>query len=176
MIMGDNPREGFTREGVFYHPDLAFSFSVPSGWTLINERSQVVLVSDNQQAVTIFSVPGVASPAEAVDEIGNLEQITVNARESVQIGGLPAVVMNGTMMNEGTAYYIEVTGIAHRGNVYRFFVVHAAKRCADLCCFHATVKPEFSGCNRPGYTGYATSQNPNCPGGPNRPFFKFPAV
>jgi len=120
MIMGDNPREGFTREGVFYHPDLAFSFSVPSGWTLINERSQVVLVSDNQQAVTIFSVPGVASPAEAVDEIGNLEQITVNARESVQIGGLPAVVMNGTMMNEGTAYYIEVTGIAHRGNVYRF--------------------------------------------------------
>lgn len=120
MIMGENPREGFTRDGVFYHPDLAFRFSVPSGWTLINERSQVVLVSDNQQAVTIFTVPGAASPAEAVDEIGNLEQITVNSRESVQINGLQAMVINGTMMNEGTAYYIEVTGIAHRGNVYRF--------------------------------------------------------
>ncbi|MGD8415111.1 MAG: M48 family metallopeptidase, partial [Candidatus Latescibacterota bacterium] len=36
IVVGTNPREGFTRNDVFYHPELEFEFPVPSGWTLYN--------------------------------------------------------------------------------------------------------------------------------------------
>lgn len=120
MVMGENPREGFTRNNVFYHPELAFQFPVPSGWTVINEKSQVVLVNSDQTAVTIFNVPGVGSAAEAVDQIGNLEQMTVTSREQRTINGLNACNLTGTIVDGNNTLVLDVIGIEHKDLVYRF--------------------------------------------------------
>src|SRR5690625_5533357 len=37
IVYGENPRQGFARDGQFYHPDLEFQFPVPSGWHVINQ-------------------------------------------------------------------------------------------------------------------------------------------
>ena len=120
MIMGENPREGFTRDGIFYHPELAFRFPVPDNWNLINERSEVILVNSSQQAVTIFTISGKSTALETVDEIGNLEQITVVSRDELQINGLPGARITGTMVNQNTTYRVEVTSVEHLQRVYRF--------------------------------------------------------
>ncbi|MCC5925211.1 MAG: M48 family metalloprotease [Bacteroidetes bacterium] len=120
MTMGENPRHGFTRNDVFYHPELAFSFPVPSNWNVINERNEVILVNSSQQAVTIFTISDKATAAEAVDEIGNLEQITSLERESIQINGLSGARVVGNMMDGNTTYRVEVTGVEHQNRVYRF--------------------------------------------------------
>src|SRR5690606_2946715 len=56
MVVGENPRQGFTRNGVFFHPDLRFQFPVPSGYQVINQPQQVVMLEPNQQAVMIFTI------------------------------------------------------------------------------------------------------------------------
>lgn len=120
MILGDNPREGFSKEGVFYHPELAFQFPEPNGWRLINEPSQVVLLAPEQKAVTIFNIPGKATAAEAVDEVGNSEQVTVTSRTNLNINGSNAFRLVGSMQQDNVPYTIHVTAIENQGRVYRF--------------------------------------------------------
>ena len=41
VVYGDDPRQGYVENGVFYHPGLRFQFAVPSGWSVENMPSQV---------------------------------------------------------------------------------------------------------------------------------------
>ncbi len=54
LVYGDDPRQGYVEAQTFYHPEMAFSFSVPSGWTLNNMPSQVVMVSKDERAAIIL--------------------------------------------------------------------------------------------------------------------------
>ena len=56
LPIGDNPRQGFLRNGVFYHPEMKFQFAVPSGWRIENEAAAVYLVEPNGDAAMIFGI------------------------------------------------------------------------------------------------------------------------
>ena len=43
LIYGDNPRQGFVENGVFYHPEMAFRFSIPANWVVQNTPMQVMI-------------------------------------------------------------------------------------------------------------------------------------
>lgn len=121
MMLGENPREGFTDGGFFYHPDMAFQFPVPDNFVVINERSQVVLVTRDQKAVTIFSLPGKDNTADAVDEIGNLEEVTIISREQLNINSETAHRIVGSMSDQnGNPFRINVTAVNNGGQIFRF--------------------------------------------------------
>ena len=42
MIYGEDPTQGFVRDGVFVHPELQFAFEAPPGFRLINTPAAVV--------------------------------------------------------------------------------------------------------------------------------------
>ncbi|MBZ0114490.1 MAG: M48 family metalloprotease [Thermoanaerobaculia bacterium] len=66
MTFGANPREGFTVGSTFYHPDLAFRLDFPSGWQIVNQRSQVGALSPEKDAIVVLSlVQGSADQAAA---------------------------------------------------------------------------------------------------------------
>jgi len=54
VVVGDDPRQGYVENGVFYHPGLRFQFTVPSGWTVNNMPAQVVLVAADQNGGVIM--------------------------------------------------------------------------------------------------------------------------
>ncbi len=54
LVYGVNPRQGFVENGVFYHPDMAFAFQVPRGWTVTNTPLQVTLSPTDGKAVIIM--------------------------------------------------------------------------------------------------------------------------
>jgi len=54
MIYGENPRQGFAEEGVFYHPEMAFQFAIPSGWAVDNTPKQVVVGEKEGKAALIL--------------------------------------------------------------------------------------------------------------------------
>ena len=56
MPFGENPREGFFEDNVFYHPDLAFQLTFPAGWKTQNSRSSVAAVSPQQDAVMVMTL------------------------------------------------------------------------------------------------------------------------
>jgi predicted Zn-dependent protease len=54
LVYGDDPRQGYVEGNVFYHPELAFSFAIPSGWTVQNTPTQVALVSKDEKAALLL--------------------------------------------------------------------------------------------------------------------------
>jgi predicted Zn-dependent protease len=54
IVYGEDPRQGYVENGFFYHPGLRFQFAVPSGWTVNNTPSQVVLVAADQNGGVIL--------------------------------------------------------------------------------------------------------------------------
>jgi predicted Zn-dependent protease len=54
IVFGEDPRQGYVENAVFYHPVLRFQFAVPSGWTVNNTPANVTLVSADQNAGIIL--------------------------------------------------------------------------------------------------------------------------
>ena len=50
VVFGTNPREGFTEEGRFYHPELQFQITFPSGWQVENTRTAVYAMDADKGA------------------------------------------------------------------------------------------------------------------------------
>jgi predicted Zn-dependent protease len=127
IVLGKNPRQGFAEDEVFYHPELAFRFPVPSGWQVVNQPSQVALVEPNQQAFLIFGFAQEESRSAAAGAFASQQGVTVVERTQVTIAGGPAdrLVLEGQTQQGQTlrilGYFFE-----YDGNVYRFQGVTAA--------------------------------------------------
>jgi len=122
MIYGDNPREGFTRDGMFYHPEMKFQFSYPAGWQVINQRSLVAVVNKDQNAVSIMRLDNKSAGAEAsVNEFLNQEGITTTAKSGLTSGGLRAFQAEATGQTEdGTQLKFYLYSVEYDGMIYRF--------------------------------------------------------
>lgn len=51
LVYGENPRQGFVENGVFYHPEMTFKFAVPREWSVENTPKQVAMGEKNGKAV-----------------------------------------------------------------------------------------------------------------------------
>ncbi len=122
LIYGENPREGFTRNGNFYHPDLKFQFPYPDGWQVINQRSLVAVVNRDQDAVSIMTLDGESAGAEAsINEFLNQEGITTVGRSRAENYGLRAYRAEATGQTEdGTRLKFYLHAIEYEGYIYRF--------------------------------------------------------
>ncbi len=122
MIYGDNPREGFTRDGMFYHPEMKFQFSYPQGWQVVNQRSLVAVVNSDQNAVSIMTLDSKSTGAEAsVNEFLNQDGINTSGKSAVTSRGLRAFQAEATGQTEdGTDLKFYLYSIEYDGKIYRF--------------------------------------------------------
>ncbi len=122
LIYGDNPRNGFHQEGNFYHPDLEFLFPYPNGWRVINQPSQVVLVSEEGDAVMILRLDHEASNArESVRSfLSNNNVETDDQRALTSSGSIPAYEANFTIQDGEQTLGVNVYALEYDGRIYRF--------------------------------------------------------
>lgn len=113
MTFGQNPREGFFREQLFLHPDLAFQLAFPAGWATQNQRSMVAAQSTDKDAIMMLTLEDGATSAQAAAtafatqeglQSGAVTQRTVNGLVAAAVG-FQATLQDGTLMGE--AYFIE---------------------------------------------------------------------
>lgn len=138
IIYGENPREGFVNNGVYVHPDLEFQFPVPTGWQVINQPSQVVAVSPEEDAVIIFRIDGNSSTAKAsVDEFTSQEGMTINEQSNTQSSGeWPAYYADVTVQDEQQNIGLLVYAVELDGRVYRFINYTSEGK-------YDTIRPQF---------------------------------
>ncbi|WP_445664800.1 M48 family metalloprotease [Fodinibius sp. AD559] len=122
MIYGKNPREGFTKDGNFYHPDLKFQFDYPDNWKIINQPTLVAAVNENQDAISLMKIDSEAdSPETSVRNYVTQEGFTVQSQQSTQKNGLNGYRALATAMTEeGTEYRFLVYAVSYDSNIYRF--------------------------------------------------------
>jgi predicted Zn-dependent protease len=91
-VFGENPREGFTQDGFFYHPDMKFQMDYPDGWQVINTRVAVVFLESSQQAAMQLTLvpPDVTSPRARAEQISNQQGVRMLESGPRDINGNPA--------------------------------------------------------------------------------------
>jgi len=90
LMFGDDPRQGYVEENIFYHPNLRFQFPVPTKWKLNNKPSQVQMVSEGQDAVILLSVTTGSSSREAANTFITKTGAYVIRADAIQVSGLPS--------------------------------------------------------------------------------------
>lgn len=91
MVYGEDPRQGFVENGVFYHPELKFRYPFPTSWQLVNSPLQVQMAPSDGKALIVFSLSSQKTPEEALKK--NLEDLNLTLVESrkISVNGFPAV-------------------------------------------------------------------------------------
>jgi predicted Zn-dependent protease len=88
LVYGDDPRQGYVEENIFYHPGLHFQFPVPADWKINNTPSNVQMVSGGQDAVILFTMTKGTSPNEAAKTFASQNKARVMEAEAIQVNGL----------------------------------------------------------------------------------------
>ncbi|HET9267824.1 MAG TPA: M48 family metallopeptidase, partial [Vicinamibacterales bacterium] len=91
LVYGEDPRQGFFRDGQFLHPDMRFQFSFPRGWTGQNLKQAVLGTSGRQDAALQLTIAR-GSPDAAAQAFGETQGIRLAQASRDNINGLPAVV------------------------------------------------------------------------------------
>lgn len=128
IVIGEDPRQGYVENGMFYHPDLRFQFPVPSGYAVINQPTQVALVDQDQKAIMVFTIASdVQSAKDAGAKFAAQEGITVISQKAASINGLSAYDVSATAADQqGAEYELAARYIEYNNNVYSFLAYTAA--------------------------------------------------
>jgi len=115
LVYGNDPRQGYVENSVFYHPDLKFQFPVPQGWQYQNMASMVQMAPEGGQAVLNFTI----AKQKTLDEVdaaftNNNNAMQILDRQRISVNGMPALAyivqqtdqQNGQIIR-GLIYFIQ---------------------------------------------------------------------
>ena len=91
LVYGANPRSGFFQGNTFYHPDLRFQISMPSGWQGQNLTQAVVAVSPQQDGIIQLTLAQGNSPEAAARAFLSQQGIQAGQASQQTVNGVPAV-------------------------------------------------------------------------------------
>jgi predicted Zn-dependent protease len=121
LVIGEDPRQGFVEDNVFYHPDLRFRFPVPRGFKIINQPAQIVMVESQNRAVLGFTSSGDKSLEAGVAKFLKQPGLRVLDRGAMRSNGLPAyMVVGDAQMQNGQIVRLMAYFIEYRASVYQF--------------------------------------------------------
>ena len=119
LVFGDDPREGYFRQQVFFHPTLKFRLEFPDGWKTQNARQQVAGVSASQDAVVVLTLAGKEGATQAARAFGASQNVRVLDSSTEAVNGLSATVVQFLAQSEqavlaGRAAFIDLDGTTYR--------------------------------------------------------------
>jgi predicted Zn-dependent protease len=95
LPFGDDPRQGFVENSVFYHPDLKFRFPIPAGWKSQNSPEQFQMAEPNGKAILAFTGVAGSSLDEAAQTLAKQLGLTAGNVQRTTINGFPALTFEG---------------------------------------------------------------------------------
>jgi len=115
LVYGEDPRQGYVEENVFYHPELKFSFPVPAGWQHQNSPTQFQMASEDGKAVVIFTFAQGDNLTNAVNKAVEDYKLTEKSRKNIKVNGYNAIALVADQNNAEdptksislTSYFIE---------------------------------------------------------------------
>ncbi len=127
LVFGEDPRQGYFKDGTFFHPELAFSVEFPNGWQTANQQSQVIGVSPQKDAMVVLSMAKADDAATAARGFFSQKGLRAGTPRSAKINGLTtssapfqAATEQGTVA--GVATFID-----HNKKVYQLLAYTGTK-------------------------------------------------
>ncbi len=120
LVIGEPAAEGVLRDGRFLHLELGVSLAFPHGWPVDNQRSRVLALSPDRNAVVMLELHGKGmDPRAAAEQYAAEEGLRLGSGDAVRIGPLDALRVRGIVPTPNGTFEMELTFIAHQGQVYR---------------------------------------------------------
>ena len=130
-VFGNDPRQGYFEGDRFYHPDLDFEMSFPSGWQKQNSRSAVLAQQPQQRAImqlTLANTEGLA-PAAFVQNLVSTGKIANAQGASETVGGYASWIGRLIVQNQdGT-----------QGSMFAAFIQRSAQQTFQILARTAAV-------------------------------------
>jgi predicted Zn-dependent protease len=91
LVYGEDPRQGFVENNMFYHSEMKFKYPVPPGWQLQNSPIQVQMAPKDGKALMIFTMAQQKTLEEAAQKtLADLKMTVLDSKRTV-VNGFPAV-------------------------------------------------------------------------------------
>ena len=136
MVFGEDPRQGFVDNGVFYHPELRVSFPIPGEWKLQNTPQQVQMAPGNGEALLMLTLAAGASlDAAAAKTLEQYKLVMVDSKKE-SINGLASIIMVAEQKQETGTIRVLSALIQFEGKIYSLMGI------SELSKF-ATYQPSF---------------------------------
>lgn len=118
LIVGEDPKQGFVENAIFYHPAMKFQFSIPDGWQLENTPQQVQMAPSNGEAVLILTLAGKGSLEETANTMLQQYQLVLVESKKENINGLSALLMVADQKQERGTIRVLSSLIQYEGVSY----------------------------------------------------------
>lgn len=140
IVFGEDPRQGFVENGMFYHPTLDFQFPVPAGWQVANSPQVVQMVNKEQNAGMEFSLAQETTARAAAEKFVSSTNATVTFSDYTKVNGYSTEVRESTIATEQGELKVLSYFIEKGENVYIFHGYAApANYGANLSSFKHTM-------------------------------------
>jgi predicted Zn-dependent protease len=120
LVFGEDPRQGYVDEGMFYHPKLRFQFPVPRGWKVNNTPSQVQMAPKQGGTAILLSVTSGTSPRQAAINFAERSQASVIKYDAKKVNGLSAYRLISDIATQGGVLRVMSYFIAKDKYIYVF--------------------------------------------------------
>ncbi len=119
IVLGEDPRQGYTEGNVFYHPELRFRLSYPQGWQTQNSPAAFLMGEPNGQAVIQLTLAQQSSAQAAGQALASQQGVQVQSQGAVSVNGNRAYRVEGAAQQQNGAVAFSATFIEYGGNVYQ---------------------------------------------------------
>lgn len=130
LVYGVNPRNGFFQGTTFYHPDLRFQMTFPSGWKGQNLTQAVIGVSQQQDAMIQLTLAQGNSPEAAARAFLSQQGIQAGQATSQTVNGVPAVASTFQAQTEQGVIQGLAAFFTYNGTTYQVLGYSPAQRYA----------------------------------------------
>jgi predicted Zn-dependent protease len=118
LIYGEDPKQGFVENNVFYHPELRFRFNIPATWNHQNSPSQFQMAPKEGNALMVLTLAEGTQADAAAAAFLEKHKLTQVERTGVTVNGLKGVRLVADQVSEqGTLriqnYFIEYGGLIY---------------------------------------------------------------
>ena len=126
LVYGEDPREGYRENNMFYHPVLKFQFPIPANWNYQNTPQRVQMASKDGKALMMLMLAQGNSLQVAVNAITQQYKLTIVESRNITVNDLPAIYLLADQQPQQqgqpalrTLSYI----IQYNGNIYHLIGV-----------------------------------------------------
>lgn len=125
IVIGEDPKQGFVENNIFYHPVLKFQFPTPQDWNFQNSPQQVQMGPKAGDALLSFSFAGTGTMEEIAQKILTQFKLELVESKKETINGLPALMMVADQKGEQGTIRVLSSLIEFGGNTYHILGVTA---------------------------------------------------
>jgi predicted Zn-dependent protease len=149
LIYGEDPRQGYVADNIFYHPGLRFQFPVPFQWKLNNTHTQVQMVNESQEALILFFVSSGTSPQETARKFVSETKANVIRTEALQVNGLPSRRLHSEIRSQNAVYQLLSSFIEKDNHIFVFHGLTSSGRFQNYRALFDSTMRQFKGLTDP---------------------------